>query len=212
MHKHIPTGPHLNINADAHYHHAYVLPALLKALSSQKGKRVLDLGSGNGNLANQLWKAGYHVTGAEPSPESVKIASDNFPGVRFYEGSAYDDLAARLGRFDVVVSIDVIEHLFAPRVFAKTAKALIEPGGMLILSTPYHGYWKNLAIALVNGWDRHADPLHDDGHIKLWTERKMRQLLLENGFEQAKFSRIGRIPALAKILFVCAKLPAPNLI
>ena len=150
LHKYIPTGPHLNINADAHYHHAYVLPALLKALSSQKGKQVLDLGSGNGYLANQLWKAGYHVTGAEPSPESVKIASDNFPGVRFYEGSAYDDLAARLGRFDVVVSIDVIEHLFAPRVFAKTAKALIEPGGMLMLSTPYHGYWKNLAIALVN--------------------------------------------------------------
>ena len=42
------------------------------------------------------------------------------------------------------------------------------------------------------GWDRHADPLHDDGHIKLWTERKMRQLLHENNFEQPRFARLGR--------------------
>jgi SAM-dependent methyltransferase len=154
-----------------------------------------------------LQRAGYDVTGVEPSPESIKTASASFPNVRFVQGSAYDDLAAQLGRFHAVVSIDVIEHMFAPRFFTKTAKALLEPGGMLILSTPYHGYWKNLAIALVNGWDRHADPLHDDGHIKLWTERKMRQLLHENNFEQARFARLGRIPALAKILFVCAKLP-----
>jgi SAM-dependent methyltransferase len=207
MSDHIPTGPHAYTNPGAHYHHAYVLPALLKALSAQEGKRLLDLGSGNGYIANELQRAGYDVTGVEPSPESIKTASASFPHVRFVQGSAYDDLAAQLGRFRVVVSIDVIEHMFAPRLFTKTAKALLEPGGMLILSTPYHGYWKNLAIALVNGWDRHADPLHDDGHIKLWTERKMRQLLHENNFEKPRFARLGRIPALAKILFDCAKLP-----
>jgi 2-polyprenyl-6-hydroxyphenyl methylase/3-demethylubiquinone-9 3-methyltransferase len=207
MNKGIPSGPHHYRNAEAHYHHGYVLPALRTALSSQKGKRICDLGSGNGYVANAIQKAGHDVTGVEPSPESVKTASASFPNVKFFQGSAYDDLAERLGRFDVVVSIDVIEHMFAPRLFTKTAKALLKPGGMLILSTPYHGYWKNLAISLVNGWDRHADPLHDDGHIKLWTERKMKQLLQENGFVQLRFSRLGRIPPLAKILFVSATLP-----
>ena len=208
MNECIPTGPHAYTTPSAHYHHAYVLPALLKALSGQDGKRILDLGSGNGYIANELQKAGYDVTGVEPSPEGVKIASASFPGVKFFQGSAYDDLAARFGRFHVVVSTDVIEHMYAPRLFTKTAKALLEPGGMLMLSTPYNGYWKSLAIALVNGWDRHADPLHDDGHIKLWTERKMRQLLHENGFEEPRFARLGRIPPLARILFVYAKLPA----
>ena len=208
MNERIPTGHHTYLDPDAHYHHAYILPALRKALSSQEGRRILDLGSGNGYLANELQKAGYNVTGVEPSPESVKTASTSFPSVQFFQGSAYDDLAARFGRFDVVVSADVIEHMFAPRLFTRTAKELLSPGGMLILSTPFHGYWKNLSIALVNGWDRHADPLHDDGHIKLWTERKMRQLLNEQGFEQLRFSRLGRIPPLAKILFVCARLPA----
>ena len=207
MNEHVPSGPHAYTNANAHYHHGYVLPALLKALSDQEGIRVFDLGSGNGYIANELQKAGYDVTGVEPSPESVKIASASFPNVKFFQGSAYDDLASRCGRFHVVVSIDVIEHMFAPRLFTKTAKALLEPGGMLILSTPYHGYWKNLAIAVVNGWDRHADPLRDDGHIKLWTERKMRQLLHENGFVRLKFARLGRIPALARVLFVCANVP-----
>jgi SAM-dependent methyltransferase len=207
MNESVPSGPHAYTDANTHYHHAYVLPALLKALSGQDVKRILDLGSGNGYIANELQKAGYDVIGVEPSPESVKTASASFPNVRFFQGSAYDDLAAQHGRFHAVVSIDVIEHMFAPRLFLKTAKALLKPRGMLILSTPYHGYWKNLAIALVNGWDQHADPLHDDGHIKLWTERKMRQLLHENGFEQPRFARLGRIPPLAKILFVCAKLP-----
>jgi 2-polyprenyl-6-hydroxyphenyl methylase/3-demethylubiquinone-9 3-methyltransferase len=203
----VPSGAHVYTDPRAHYHHAYVLPALLKALSGQEGKLVCDLGSGNGYIANELQKAGYVVTGIEPSHQSVKIASNSFPRVTFFHGNAYDDLAARFGHFNVVVSIDVIEHMFAPRLFMKTAKALLVPGGMLILSTPYHGYWKNLAIALVNGWDRHADPLHDDGHIKLWTERKMRQLLNENGFDRITFERLGRIPALAKILFVYASLP-----
>ena len=68
----IPTGPHAYTDPGAHYHHAYVLPAVLKARSGQEGKRLLDLGSGNGYIANELQRAGYDVTGVEPSPESIK--------------------------------------------------------------------------------------------------------------------------------------------
>lgn len=73
MNEHIPSGPHFYTDAVAGQHHAYILPALLKALSRQEGSRVFEIGSGSGYIANELQKAGYEVTGVEPSSEGVGI-------------------------------------------------------------------------------------------------------------------------------------------
>ena len=83
---------------------------------------------------------------------------------------------------------------------------LCEPGALAIVSTPYHGYWKNLALSLVPGvWDRHHHPLSDHGHIKFWSMRTLRALLLHAGFKAVRFDRAGRIPALAKSMIAVAQ-------
>ena len=80
------------------------------------------------------------------------------------------------------------------------------PGALAIVSTPYHGYWKNLALSLVPGaWDRHHHPLRDHGHIKFWSERPLRALLLQAGFNSVRFKRLGRVPALAKSMIAVAE-------
>ena len=78
--------------------------------------------------------------------------------------------------------------------------------GEIIISTPYHGYLKNLAIALTNKMDHHFTTLWDGGHIKFWSKRSLTVLLNEFGFEVTQFSGSGRLPYLWKSMFVRATL------
>jgi hypothetical protein len=102
----------------------------------------------------------------------------------------------------------VVEHLYAPRVFAKTIYELLEPGGTAVISTPYNGYLKNVVIALANKFDHHVSALWDHGHIKFWSINTLGQLLRETGFVEITFPRVGRIPQLAKSMIASAKRPA----
>src|SRR5205823_87599 len=79
------------------------------------------------------------------------------------------------------------EHLVRPRNLPRFAKQLLRPGGHLIISTPYHGYLKNLLLALTDKWDAHLNPFWDGGHIKFWSRKTLSQLLNEAGFRVVRF-------------------------
>lgn len=200
----------------AHSHaHAYLLPAIRKELAivrKQFGNtpppKLFDLGCGNGSVGAQLAREGWSVTGVDPSSEGIAQAVDAFPDLRFEQGSAYDDLAAKFGRFPVVVSLEVVEHVYAPRDYARTLFDLVDPGGTAITSTPYHGYLKNLALAVSGNMDRHFTALWDHGHIKFWSIPTLTTLLTEAGFRDIRFLRVGRIPALAKSMIAVAQKPS----
>ena len=103
--------------------------------------------------------------------------------------------------------MEVVEHVYAPRQFAKRVYDLLEPGGVAVISTPYHGYLKNLAIALLDKSDWHHTALWDHGHIKFWSIKTLGQLLTKAGFTDIKFLRVGRIPVLAKSMIAVARKP-----
>lgn len=111
-------------------------------------------------------------------------------------------------KFDTIISTEVIEHLYDPRRFIAFCKKVLlkNGGGELILSTPYHGYIKNLMLALVGKWDQHADPLWDGGHIKLWSRKTLSILLTEQGFEVTDFVGCGRMPFLWKSMVIKARI------
>lgn len=184
-------------------HHRYV-DAYVIGLIGRRPTRIFDLGCGNGAFARTLARLGHEVTGVDPSASGIRIARGT-PGLRLEEGHGYEALAERFGKFPVVISLEVIGHLLRPREFIATCRDLVEPGGKLILSTPFHGYWKNLAIALLNSGDQHYDPLSDVGPLRFWSERSLRLLLSEAGFRDLSFYRAGRIPILAKSLIVVAR-------
>jgi len=184
---------------------SYLYPHLLKLLRRIEARGPLfEIGAGAGWTASSLTELGFQVTGVEPSADGVALCRRNAPRATIHMGSAYDDLAERYGRFPVVYSLEVIEHLYSPRLFVRAAYDLLEEGGHLILSTPYHGYWKNLALALTGKLDDHFTALWDHGHIKFWSERTLRILLAEGGFEGFVFTHAGRRPPLSKSLFVVA--------
>ena len=70
---------------------------------------------------------------------------------------------------------------------------------------PYHGYWKNLALALTGRMDAHFTAMWDHGHIKFWSIATLGELLREAGFADLRFERVGRIPALAKSMIAVAR-------
>jgi 2-polyprenyl-3-methyl-5-hydroxy-6-metoxy-1,4-benzoquinol methylase len=188
--------------------HAYLWPAVRRVLADGvaegRPQRIFDLGCGNGATARLLAAEGWEVAGVDPSHDGVAYARAS--GLDLRVGSAYDDLATEFGRWPFVLCLEVVEHVYFPHRLARTLLELCEPGARAIVSTPYHGYCKNLALSLVPGaWDRHHDPLSDHGHIKFWSKRTLRALLLQAGFKVARFNRVGRIPALAKSMVAVAE-------
>ncbi|MFX7844634.1 methyltransferase domain-containing protein, partial [Acinetobacter baumannii] len=93
---------------------------------------------------------------------------------------------------------EVVEHLYDPRELARYAFAALRPGGVLLMSTPYHGYVKNLMLSVFNRWDRHLDPHWHGGHIKFWSRATLARLLREAGFSVEAFAGVGRVPYLWK--------------
>ena len=188
--------------------HTYVLPEIQRLCAGLEPRsRVLDVGCGNGSLAREFARMGYRVTGVDMSQDGIEIARRSCPEGRFELLPADRDVLANLGEepFDLVYSVEVIEHLYDPKAFLEGCFLATRRGGMFLCSTPYHGYVKNLAISLTNGWDRHADPLDDGGHIKFFSEMTMRKALLEAGFERPEFYFVGRLPMLWKSMIVTAR-------
>lgn len=201
--------------ARAAHTEAYLLPTVLREIVAAVGepsaaseRRVFDLGCGNGSTAAVLTQHGYSVVGVDPSVEGIRIANTTYSQLKLDAGSCYDDLATKYGRFPVVISLEVVEHVFLPRKFATCVFDLLEPGGTAIISTPYHGYWKNLALALTGKLDAHFTALWDYGHIKFWSIKTLATLLTEAGFREVRFIRVGRIPVFAKSMIAVAKRPA----
>lgn len=197
-------------DADLNPSHDYLFPTVLRILesvtSSGPPKRLFELGCGSGVVANELHKRGYDLVGVDPSQEGIRIAKRAFPDVNLHEGSTEDDLAARFGTFPIVLSLEVIEHVYAPRQFARCVANLLAPGGLAIISTPYHGYFKNLTLAVTGKLDAHFTALWDNGHIKFWSIKTLRQLLVRAGFQtNMEFIRVGRIPPLAKSMIAIAR-------
>jgi 2-polyprenyl-6-hydroxyphenyl methylase/3-demethylubiquinone-9 3-methyltransferase len=174
----------------------YLMPALLKLLPPPCS--VFEIGCGNGSTAKALIERGYLVRGIDPSESGIALAKEYGD---FQRRSVYEDLSS-FGRFDVVLSLEVIEHLTNPRAFVHAISGLISPGGVAIISTPYHGYMKNLMLSLLNKWDTHLDPLWEGGHIKLWSRTTLKTLFEEFDFYETAFVPIGRVPPLAKSMVV----------
>ena len=194
-------------NSELGWAHGYLLPSLKSIISKIGPRKLFELGCGNGSVANWLHDLGYSVVGVDYSNEGIAQANKAFPDVRLEVGSAYDDLPAKYGKFPLVISLEVIEHLYSPRIFVKNIYGLLEPGGYAVISTPFHGYWKNLALALTGKWDNHFTALWDGGHIKFWSEKTIRELLKEAGFVDIQYYRAGRIPVLAKSMIVVVRKP-----
>lgn len=195
-------------SAEAPHTEAYLWPCIISLCAELGACRIVDIGCGNGALCRELASRGYKVVGCEPSANGTRLAQSSAPELVFHQLGVDDDPSV-VGNesFDVAIATEVIEHLARPRSLPRFTKQLLRPGGHLIVSTPYHGYLKNLVLALTNKWDAHLNPFWDGGHIKFWSRKTLSQLLNEAGFRVVRFIGAGRLPFLWKSMIMVAQKP-----
>src|SRR4051812_24802280 len=162
-------------------HHAadiYLVPEILRILKTVSGGRslrLLDIGCGDGYGASQYAAAGHSVQGFDLSTVEIERARSRHPDLQFEVASVYEpNIVERWkGPVDAITSLEVVEHLFEPKAFFSQCYKLLKEGGTLIVSTPYHGYLKNLALAILGKWDHHHGVDMDGGHVKFFSKRTL---------------------------------------
>ena len=158
-----------------------------------EGKSALDVGCGAGLLAEPLARLGATVTAVDAAPELIDVARAHSAG----QGLAIDYRAAGVeqldGQFDLVTSMEVIEHVADPQQFIVDLVGRLAPGGLMILSTPNRTAWsKLLTITLAEGFGQIPKGTHD--FDKFIDPDMMRGLLAQAGMECIDFEGIAMSP------------------
>ena len=118
---------------------------------SLEGLEILDIGCGGGLACEPLARLGAHVAGVDPGEEAIAAAKAHAETVGLdikYETATAEELASRGEAYDCVLLLEVVEHVPDVPVFLKTAARLLNPNGLLILST-LNRTLKSFALAIV---------------------------------------------------------------
>jgi 2-polyprenyl-6-hydroxyphenyl methylase/3-demethylubiquinone-9 3-methyltransferase len=116
-----------------------------------EGLAILDIGCGAGLLAEPLARLGAQVTGLDPASGNIEVArrhaADTGAEVS-YRAATLEQLASESASFDVVLAMEVVEHVREMPRFVKTACGLARPGGLFVAST-LNRTLKSFALAIV---------------------------------------------------------------
>ncbi len=177
--------------------------AIVSLIESSSGKRVVDAGAGAGLLTKLYAHAAHEVIALDLSNEAVAAAPSLGAHVRFVQADLEAAWPVESGDADVVVSSEVIEHLFDFESYMREASRVLKPGGQLYLTTPFHGPLKNLVLA-VWGFERHFCS-YESGHIRFFTNPHLERLAKAVGLTDVRFGHLGRIAPLAKSTVLVAR-------
>lgn len=136
------------------------LPILKGWVGDFAGKKVLDVGCGGGIVCEPIARMGAHVTGIDGGFKSIEVArmhaKQSGLNIDYQAISAEEFAATHAGTFDVVLALEIIEHVDAPLLFIESLVKLARPGGMIILSTlnrtPKSLLLGKIAAEYVLGW------------------------------------------------------------
>ncbi|HYC18496.1 MAG TPA: bifunctional 2-polyprenyl-6-hydroxyphenol methylase/3-demethylubiquinol 3-O-methyltransferase UbiG [Pseudolabrys sp.] len=145
-----------------------------KKLDCLKSLRMLDIGCGGGILSEPLARLGAEMVGADPSDENISAAkshADKSGITADYRATTAEELAAARERFDVVLAMEVVEHVADVRAFVASCASMVKPGGLLIAAT-LNRTLKSFAFAIVGAeyvlrwlprgthqWDKFVTPV-----------------------------------------------------
>lgn len=110
----------------------------LDAATPFAGLRILDIGCGGGLLSEPMARLGADVVGADAAPRNIPVAQVHAQAQGLaidYRHTTAEDLAASGEAFDVVLNMEVVEHVSDPQAYLTACQRLLRPGGLMICST-----------------------------------------------------------------------------
>jgi 2-polyprenyl-6-hydroxyphenyl methylase/3-demethylubiquinone-9 3-methyltransferase len=122
----------------------------VRSLNCLGGLRVLDIGCGAGLLCEPLSRLGAQVIGVDPSASNIaaaKLHADKSHLSIDYRCTTVEEIDPR-ERFDIVLAMEVVEHVVDVGVFLKRCAAMLKPNGLMVVST-LNRNWKSFALAIV---------------------------------------------------------------
>jgi 2-polyprenyl-6-hydroxyphenyl methylase/3-demethylubiquinone-9 3-methyltransferase len=158
------------------------------------GKAAADVGCGAGLLAEPLARLGAAVTGIDAAPENIAAARDH--GQKQGLTIDYRDggVEALAGRYDLVTSMEVVEHVADPAAFVAGLAAAVAEDGLLILSTPNRTRWSRLMmITIGEGTGRIPRGTHD--WERFVTPDELSAMVRAAGLEVVDVTGLGWNPA-----------------
>jgi SAM-dependent methyltransferase len=163
---------------------------------------VLDLGCGDGYFCKIIQDSGYRAVGVDISGNALQKARSRFSGIDFRMWQPDSAVPAGDGEFSAVWSSEVVEHVFDVHGYLSEVNRALKPGGLFILTTPYHGVVKNILVAAIK-FDRHFAP--DGEHIRFFSKTGLQRCLLNASFKPEFWTGIGRMWPLYRTWFVVAR-------
>jgi 2-polyprenyl-6-hydroxyphenyl methylase/3-demethylubiquinone-9 3-methyltransferase len=120
-------------------------------LDALSGLRILDIGCGAGLLTEPLARLGAHVVGADPSESNIAVArlhAEQQSLAIDYRSTTLATLAEQKERFDVVLAMEVVEHVADVSLFIEQCGSVLNPAGAMIVAT-INRTLKSFALAII---------------------------------------------------------------
>ncbi|MDD1778124.1 MAG: class I SAM-dependent methyltransferase [Candidatus Helarchaeota archaeon] len=178
--------------------------SLLKnsVISLPKGSAIIDVGCGRGVFVKYLNELGLQTVGIDISFEALRKSRCTGGNCPLVVASLEEVLPFADNSFAAIYCSEVLEHIFSVHRALSELNRILISDGLLILTVPYHGILKNMAIALF-GFEQHYDP--HLSHIRFFTRKSLTQSLIKGGFKIMSWKGVGRWFPFWMSLFVIAK-------
>jgi 2-polyprenyl-3-methyl-5-hydroxy-6-metoxy-1,4-benzoquinol methylase len=166
--------------------------------------RVLDLGSGQGTLGEELRRRGYEVWGVEEAPTAVDRARNRLDRIITGDLTDISAVEERIGttRFDFLVFSDVLEHVLNPAEILRGYLPLLNESGRVLISLPNVANWQT-RFALTFGRFRYQDTgVLDRTHVRFFTFKSAQELVRQAGLN---VDIVDCTPLLVRALLPIAK-------
>ena len=176
--------------------HDQIAEAISK--KAPKGSRILDFGAGEGALSERLFDMGYKIIAADKDAENFKSKNCDFSLINFDQPDEVDAFTLKhTNQFDVVLGVEVIEHVQDQWKYVRQLMTMAKPGGIILITTPNTTSWLSRMIFLFTGrFHQFADSDLSYGHINPVSPWEIELIMKGVGAQDLELFGAGTLPAI----------------